>query len=193
MGVDLLYTGSKNAVYGATEVTQTEKAFGHGMGMVQGMLGANALGGGGRAIAAREIAAEEAGAVATRSVWQLAPDQRGYMIERFLGQNLPQNFKTFDKFVNGVATSIKSIDLGAASYQAMSDLRSTLKGFVTEAATFKEYSVQGITIEASQISSRVVDVVIPGTALTDAQKAVLDEVVKFGVDNNVTVHFLPLQ
>jgi RHS repeat-associated protein len=47
-----------------------------------------------------------------RSVWEMNPLQRGTEIENMLGRSpeLPRNFPVIDRFANGVATSIKSID-----------------------------------------------------------------------------------
>lgn len=42
---------------------------------------------------------------------------RGLEIDKALGNNLGATFKTFDNFNNGVARSVKSIDLNAKSYQ----------------------------------------------------------------------------
>ncbi|SCL34140.1 RHS repeat-associated core domain-containing protein [Micromonospora pallida] len=49
---------------------------------------------------------------AAGSAWKLNQFARGLAIEAKLGGNLPKNFPTIDKFANGVATSIKSMDLG---------------------------------------------------------------------------------
>jgi RHS repeat-associated protein len=61
------------------------------------------------------------------SVWGMNSGQRGMMIERALGGNLPTNFPVIDKLAKGVATSIKSIDLTAKSYQRNGALLGTLR------------------------------------------------------------------
>ncbi|GAB4559967.1 MAG: hypothetical protein Tsb0020_06290 [Haliangiales bacterium] len=57
---------------------------------------------------------------AGRSVWSLGWAARGQRIEQALGGNLPANYPVIDKFVRktGVATSIKSLDLGACQHHA---------------------------------------------------------------------------
>ncbi|WP_289490284.1 hypothetical protein, partial [Klebsiella pneumoniae] len=69
---------------------------------------------------------------------------RGYEIEKSLG-GMANNFPTIDKYVsklkNGInmissATSIKSIDITASSYQKSSKLKSKLKGYVDDLAKF---------------------------------------------------------
>jgi hypothetical protein len=65
-----------------------------------------------------------------RSVWKLPWATRGFTIEEQLGANLPQKFPVIDKFTGGVATSIKSVDLTAASYQNVGTLTNRLNSFV---------------------------------------------------------------
>jgi filamentous hemagglutinin len=81
---------------------------------------------------------------AESSVWDLSPFARGQSIEQTLGANLPQNFPVIDKFNwdTGVATSIKSIDLTAPSYQNMSTLSNTLNGYVNSVAGCYELNTQ---------------------------------------------------
>jgi hypothetical protein len=78
---------------------------------------------------------------ASQSVWKLDPLQRGQEIERMLGRSpqLTQNFPVIDRFENGIATSIKSIDQGAKSYQNIGQLTSTIKGYVTELANWQGF------------------------------------------------------
>jgi filamentous hemagglutinin len=47
-----------------------------------------------------------------------------------LGANLPQNFPVIDRFVSGVATSIKTLDLNAATYQNISALTGKVRGYI---------------------------------------------------------------
>ncbi|MEO6062344.1 MAG: RHS repeat-associated core domain-containing protein, partial [Thermoflexales bacterium] len=55
---------------------------------------------------------------AAQDVWKMRPFDRGQAIEDLLGRspNLVRNFPGIDRFTNGVATSIKSIDVGAKTY-----------------------------------------------------------------------------
>lgn len=65
------------------------------------------------------------------------PVVRGEMIERQLGQNLHKNFPVIDRFQDGIATSIKSIDLNSATYQNPAKLTSVLTRYVDKVAEFK--------------------------------------------------------
>src|SRR5271169_6768422 len=71
-----------------------------------------------------------------KSVWDLNPFQRGREIEQAIGTNLPSNFPTIDRFENGVATSIKSLDLEAPTYQSVSTLSRTLTNYIDKVADF---------------------------------------------------------
>ncbi len=106
------------AVVGAT--------FGAGAQWVAGALGAEA------AVTAG-TAATTAAAV---SPWTLPALQRGQAIHRMLGANLPQNFPVIDRFVNGVATSIKTLELNAATYQNITTLTSKVQGYINTLANF---------------------------------------------------------
>jgi len=62
-------------------------------------------------------------AVETASAaWELGWAARGLYFSEQLGADLPATFRTIVSFSNGVATSIKSIDLNAATYQDVARL-----------------------------------------------------------------------
>lgn len=63
-------------------------------------------------------------------MWSLKPFERGVEIEKMLGQNLPSNFPVIDKFENGLATSIKSMDLSAKTYQNIATMDRTLTVYI---------------------------------------------------------------
>jgi len=110
----------------------------------------------------------------TGSVWDMNPFARGREIERLFGANLPSNFPTFDRFANGVATSIKSIDLGAASYQNAATLARTLDGYVDSVAAFNRTTPwAGATVDPALITTRQLQLVVPG-AETSAQQALIN-------------------
>jgi hypothetical protein len=92
--------------------------------------------------------------VAADSVWSQGWAARGLSIEKKLGGNLPASFPTIDRFENGVATSIKSVDLSASTYQSTSRLTSTLTGYVNKVAGFDGAAFNGTRITAGQITSR---------------------------------------
>lgn len=86
------------------------------------------------------------------SVWTLPWLERGLIIEEQLGKNLKGNFPVIDKFLKGIATSIKSINLNAKSYQNEKVLFSTLKRYINQVAKFKGQRWNGVTITEEDIT-----------------------------------------
>jgi RHS repeat-associated protein len=156
---------------GAASVTGTtsEKAFAYGrlaLDLVTGALGAVPGIAGGPKVP--EAAASGGG------VWSLGPGPRGLAIEAQLGGNLPASFRVIDRFENGVATSIKSIDLNAATYQNAQALGSRLNSYVDRLAGFNGASRAGQVIDASQIAARQLQLAIPPGSASAAQQAVIN-------------------
>jgi hypothetical protein len=116
--------------------------------------------------------------VASR-VWDLAPFARGQQIEQMLGGNLPRSFPVIDRFdrATGVATSIKSIDLNAATYQNAATLTSRLNGYVNSVAGFNGANLAGFDIRASQITARQLQLAIPSGGISAAQQAAINAAV----------------
>jgi hypothetical protein len=100
--------------------------------------------------------------------WDLDPFQRGRNIEDDLGQNLPEPFKTIDIYddATGIATSIKSIDLDAKTYQNASKLKSRLNKYAKDLDEFTSYTLGNRTVGNAQfpVNSRVLKVAIPRPA-----------------------------
>lgn len=98
-----------------------------------------------------------------QGVWKLNPFERGVKIENALGRSpeLTQNFPVIDRFNNGVATSIKSIDLGANSYQNISTLNRTITHYVNQLSNWQGASWGGVTIRSNDIVTRQLLIAIP--------------------------------
>jgi RHS repeat-associated protein len=137
--------------------------------------GSNMFGGYGRAT------------VAAESVWTLGLKPRGLAIEAQLGGNLPASFPTIDRFADGVATSIKSIDLTASSYQNASSLTSLVNGYINKVAEFSGANWGGVSVQAAQIQTRVLNIAIPHGAGNVGQMGVLQSAVQNGASRGVTV------
>jgi Iap family predicted aminopeptidase len=89
---------------------------------------------------------------------------------------LPRNFPVIDGWEEeeGVATSIKSIDLNAATYQNGMGLTYRLNQYIDSLASFEGDTMGDIVIENSDISGRVLDIAVPRGSMTAAQKAAID-------------------
>jgi hypothetical protein len=144
----------------------------------------------GGVIAARTVVGR-LGAVGVESgVWKLNPLQRGQQIEQALGLNLPGNFPVIDRFENGLATSIKSLDLNAAAYQSTSTLSRTLSGYVDKVARFQGRTWAGVRIRSQDITGRALDLAVPHSGSV-AQQAIINQAVTYGASRGVTVNVIP--
>jgi RHS repeat-associated protein len=121
-----------------------------------------------------------------RGVWDLAPFKRGKAIEQQLGHNLPSNFPTIDKFTNGAATSIKSMDLAAKTYSDAAAITRVGEGYIDKVAAFQGRNWAGVNIKPGDITSRTLELAVPSGA-TQAQQQALQGLVKYGLQNGVTV------
>jgi RHS repeat-associated protein len=108
------------------------------------------------------------------SVWTKPPFPRGRAIEKLLGGNLPDNFPVIDKFIDGVATSIKSIDLNATTYQDVGALASKIDSYVDKVADFNGARFSGVNIQAGDISARQLQLAVPAGGVTPAQQAAIN-------------------
>ncbi len=100
-----------------------------------------------------------------------------------LGANLPQNFPVIDRFVNGVATSIKTLDLNAATYQNVATLSRQVQGYINTLANF-----QGAQwLQANMITGRELLLAVPSGAGTQAQWAALQALQQYAANLGVTL------
>lgn len=130
------------------------------------------------------------------SVWKLNQFERGLAIEAKLGGNLPRSFPTIDRFANGTATSIKSVDLTAKSYQTAGQLTSRLQGYVDKAAGFAKsnpVSWDGVTIRPGQVAARELEIAVQRGTATSAQQNALNQIVQYGAQRGVTVRIIPIR
>jgi hypothetical protein len=123
-----------------------------------------------------EVRAAEAGAAAgaPSGVWKYGWARRGREIhDRFSDGSLHPNFPVIDNFsASSVATSIKSIDLNAATYQIDISLKYRLDAYVDTLSEFE--GTEFATNTVRNINRRVLQLVIPKGSITDAQQAVIE-------------------
>jgi RHS repeat-associated protein len=108
------------------------------------------------------------------SAWKLGNFARGIAIETALGKNLAAGFPVIDKFLNGTATSIKSIDLTAKTYQDTAKLAGTLDKYVDKVANFNGARYGTDVVKGSEITARELQVAIPKGSMSAAQQKVFD-------------------
>jgi hypothetical protein len=122
-------------------------------------------------------------------VWGMGFGPRGNIIEKFLGQNLPQSFKTIDKFNNGVVTSIKSLDVNAMTYQTVRNLENKVKGYVDKVAGFKDGRLGTRIIESQDVTARALDLAIPHAG-NSSQQVALQRVLEYAASKNIQLNVI---
>ena len=132
-----------------------------------------------------------AAAVETASAaWELGWAARGLYFSEQLGADLPATFRTIDSFSNGIATSIKSIDLNAATYQDAARLTYRLNAYIDSIATYDGSVLGSIQILPANISARALSLAIPKGSMTAAQRAAIQaaqtRAQAFGVNLTIT-------
>ncbi len=122
------------------------------------------------------------------------PGPRGEAIEVALGKNTPSIFKTFDRFENGTATSIKSYDLSLPSYadpeKGLGRLASTIRRDIRSVEIFEGDTVKGFTITPDDIKVRALEVVIQANRATPAQINVMKGLVDYARQRSVQVNYV---
>ncbi len=96
------------------------------------------------------------------SIWKMPSwVQRGFVYEQMMGGNLVKNFPVIDKFVKGVATSIKTLNLKAVTYSKPNAVYNTLKGYINKLHNFQGATKGGIEVTKDAIKTKVLNVGIP--------------------------------
>ena len=109
------------------------------------------------------------------NVWNQPWSQRGRDIEDAFGRTLARNFPGIDRFVDNIATSIKSLDLTAPTYQNLSALTGRVQAYIRELSRF-----QGARdIAPNMIMGRELILVIPSGSGTLAQWEVLQSLYQY--------------
>ncbi|HEV2186850.1 MAG TPA: hypothetical protein VGR70_06560 [Stellaceae bacterium] len=118
--------------------------------------------------------AQERAAEPPSTAWERGPALRGIEAElwRLGGQSeLPSNTPTIDHFTeDGIAISIKSIDLNAPWYRDPLNLSRQIDRYVNKLASFDGLDWGRTTIRPDEITGKVLDVVVPKNSGTAAQR-----------------------
>ena len=106
-----------------------------------------------------------------------------------MGNNLGRTFKTFDNFEakTGTATSVKSINLDAKTYQSGSGLSSKIKSDIGATLDFDKYFLNKKYLNSADINKRIVDIVVDDKPLNQSQIENFKKAIDFGRLNNVEV------
>jgi hypothetical protein len=141
---------------------------------------------------APEISAPATAATeAISDVWKLGWGSRGVKIEQALGKNLGPTFPVIDTFENGVATSIKSIDLTSATYQDTGRLLARINAYSFKLSKFNGAKRGKDFVDGASIESRVLDIAVPKVKLTGEQRAAIEMARAQAKQYGVTLNIIP--
>jgi len=127
-------------------------------------------------------------AEAAAVIWRLKPFIRGgYFDALFRDNSLHPLSRTIDNFNSeGVATSIKSLDLNAGTYRDFGRLTWRLNQYVDKLDKYTGTKWGGDEIENSEITARVLLIVVPRNSRGATQRAAIESVRararKLGID-----------
>jgi hypothetical protein len=109
--------------------------------------------------------------------WKSGWATRGRYFEEQLSDNsLHPDFETIDNFSDGIATSIKSIDLNAATYQKTAQLTYTLNKYVNDVSEYDGGRRVNDEVASGAITGRVLSLAIPKASMTETQRIAIEAV-----------------
>jgi hypothetical protein len=134
-------------------------------------------------------AVDQSLAEADAAAWNLGWAARGHYFEIRLGQTLHVNFPVIDAIPNGIATSIKSVDLNAVTYQNTGVLTRRLTDYVMKVSEFMGDSFGNDIVQFSDIKGRSLSLAVPKGSMTEMQSAVVEDVRRWArtLDNPVEI------
>lgn len=122
---------------------------------------------------------------------------RGKRLETLLGADdlMRKNFKAIDAYANGVATSIKTMDLTGGTYQNESYLRTPLMNYLQELKKWTGGVVDGKPIppKGEEITKRVLRIGVRScNKVTPMQQRVFEEVIEAAKKLKIVVEIIAL-
>lgn len=127
---------------------------------------------------------------AGNSLWKIAPLERGFVYEKMLnlkGAFKSSNFPVIDAFYKGVATSIKTLDVKAASYLKTNAVYNKLVKYADDLYKFEGKEWAGERVVGDQITSRVLEVGIPRGA-TKSQVTQINNAIKYAENQGIKMN-----
>jgi hypothetical protein len=121
--------------------------------------------------ATAEVRAAGAETQGPSEIWNYGWARRGREVhERFSDGSLGPYFPTIDMIPEGVATSIKSFDLNAATYQDAARLTRRINKYVDDVAEFHGATWGTDVVRPSDIKSRTLNLIVPKGSISEVQQ-----------------------
>ncbi len=122
------------------------------------------------------------------AIWKLGPFPRGKVIDKlFRSGDLHELSRTIDDFVDNIAISNKSVDLNAATYQDFQRLLYKLNKYLTELEAYSGTRWGGDVIVSSEISGKVLRLIIPESSLTAVQREAIKAATRIARSKNIRI------
>jgi len=110
-------------------------------------------------------------------IWKYGWAKRGQIIDAvFRDGSLPPNFAVIDNFTNGVAESIKSINLNAATYQNVRSLIYRLSDYLEKLGQYEGGEMKDTQVKLADIVVRKLKLIIPEGSMTTVQRDIIETV-----------------
>lgn len=111
-------------------------------------------------------------------VWQLGNFERGRVLQKIYGANLPENFPVIDIYnePEKIVTMIVSIDHTSPSYQKSGELNKTIRKAARKLNDFDGAEFNGYAVKNKNIKKKVLLLIMPKNRATMSQSKELIEV-----------------
>jgi hypothetical protein len=98
------------------------------------------------------------------------------LFRRTARPHIASEFSNYRQIPDGIATSIKSIDLNAATYQDDARLTYRLNKYVDDVVEFNGANLANDEVKSSDIDGRALDLAIPKGSVTVVQRRAIEAV-----------------
>ncbi|MBE7056047.1 MAG: hypothetical protein E7388_01215 [Ruminococcaceae bacterium] len=117
------------------------------------------------------------------NIWGLTNFQRGKLLEKQFGGNLPENFPVIDVYEKGIAKMIVSLNHTLPTYTNNKNFEMKLNEYLEKMVNFKGAKYGNSSVE--NIIGRAIILILPENQLNNSQKIVLNNFEKKCGYNNV--------
>jgi hypothetical protein len=108
-------------------------------------------------------------------------------------RRLSTTFPVIDDFAEGVATSLKSIDVTSASYQTGTSVVNKISQYARDLASFTELRQGSAAITAAETHTRLLSVVFEEGAVSSEQARALQALLRNAISNPTMFGAFPIK
>ena len=132
-----------------------------------------------------------------RNVWQYDNFERGKILRRRFGGNLPIGFPLLSGYINGKALIIKSMDLTAKTWGSTLEVKIQMQDVINNLAKYEgmpsPWGEKKIVIPINEIRRRYVKFIIPENTEMDKYELVFNDIRNSGLICNIQIEIIPYQ